>query len=381
MNAPPRACSSSTVTTPDHEITLFHDMDGLLATLEREVDAARERVWIETYIYRHDSMGRAFAELLASAAARGIDVRLLYDAMGCQATDTEFFDELRARGVKVTPYRPIAVALRSGRWWPRDHSRVIVIDDQGFTGGAAWGDEWLPVSRGGQGWHDVCSRVRGPCVEAFARIFRRRWAEADRVDAPVDIATRGAFADLELVADSSAGAHVVFHRHRDAIQRARERVWIENAYFFPPVALLEDLYAAVDRGVDVRIIVPHESDLKIIDRAARDDYARWTERGLAIHEYLPSMMHSKFAVIDDDWATVGTFNANATSVMWANEVNLFVYDRAFVAEVAKLFERDLSRAQPVACGADDHRSFSIRTKDALSNRILRFLEAQRVDTV
>src|SRR6185436_10963869 len=116
-----------------------------------------------------------------------------------------------------------------------------------------------------------------------------------------------------LIGDTPNRQTRVYDCYRWAIQSARRRVFIENAYFFPPPALLLDLYAAAARGVDVRIILPGASDLPIMQRAARAEFGSWIDHGLRVFEYQPCMLHSKFAVVDDDWCTVGTFNANATS--------------------------------------------------------------------
>jgi cardiolipin synthase len=355
-------------------LTLYPEMDCLLASLAKAVDEAKERVWIQTYIWRADNLGHAFGQKLVEAAARGVDVKLLYDALGCQATPGDFFEDLRKAGVDARPYRPFDLALKHGKWWPRDHSRVIVVDDEAWTGGAAWGDEWLPRKLGGLGWHDVCSSARGPMVDAFADVFTRRWMEANASAHPR--AVRARFPDVELVADSPAHKSSVYQEHRKRIRSAKRRIWIENAYFLPPRRLLRDLFAAVRRGVDVKVILPGESDLRGIDRAAHAEFSSWLRGGLKLYRYAPAMTHAKFAVIDD-WATVGTFNMNPTSVKWANECNLFFYDRAFVAEVAALYHRDLALSEPITREHVRERPTLARVQDILSNLVLRYIEGDR----
>ena len=254
------------------------------------------------------------AASLARAAKRGADVRLLYDPLGCQATDPSIFAWLIARGVKVRPYRDRSVSFKTGAWFPRDHARILAIDDVAYTGGAAWGDEWLPRALGGMGWHDVCSRVQGPCVEDFAHAFERRWAEAlgDIIE-PLSYATGSRHPDLEFVADAPRANRIVFDRHLDRIRVARERIWIANAYFFPPAAMLHELAAAARRGVDVRVILTQETDLPIIRHAAHAEMGEWLRAGLQLFGYERALLHAKYAVIDDDWCTVGTFNANPFS--------------------------------------------------------------------
>lgn len=363
------------VRTAAHVLTLFPAMGPMLESITHDVEAARERVWVETYIYRDGRLGRSFGERLVTAARRGADVRLLYDPLGSEEADPRYFDELAARGVKVRAYRPRPVMWRTGSYWPRDHSRVVSVDDKAYTGGAAWGDEWLPRDEGGDGWHDVCSRVHGPCSEDFGRVFLQRWAEAAGELAPEDYATHHRYPDLEFVSDSPvAGDMLVYERYRERVRRARKRVWIENAYFLPPLGLLRDLYDAAARGVDVRVVVPARSDLAIIARAARAEHDQWLAHGIKVFQFVPTMLHSKFAVVDDDWATIGTFNANVTSIRYANEANLFVFDRTFVAAVARLFGADVARSRRLTPALLGRRSPADWLKDALANAVFNLLE-------
>jgi cardiolipin synthase len=330
-------------------------------------------VWIETYIYRDDRFGEEFAARLTRAAERGCDVRLLYDALGSNRSASRFFTRLRARGVRARAYRPLHVVLRAGMW-PRTHARLVILDGRGYVGGAAWGEEWLPEAEGGKGWHEVCARLEGPCVADYARVFERHWREASSTDGGFVYDTGPRHHGVELVVDSPAKRNKVYEIHRERIQRARARVWIENAYFCPPRAFARDLAAAAARGVDVRIVVPGPTDLPSIQSAGRAHYGAWTRANIRIFEYQPHVLHAKFALVDDDWATVGTFNANATSLRWANEANLFVRDRRFVAQLGRVFERDLAQAVEVTLEALGRRPRLQALKDAAWHAVLRWLE-------
>lgn len=363
------------IRTALHALLLFPCMEPMLRSIVDAVNNAKDRVWIETYIYRGDKLGSAFADAMVAAARRGADARLLYDPLGCNETDPAFFESLAARGVKVRPYLPRDAALKAGTPFNWDHSRIVVIDDAGYTGGAAWGDEWLPAHRGGKGWHDVCTRVEGPVVTDFAHVFSRRWNEAEGENgSPEDFTTGDRYPDLEFLSDAPDGRPLIIQRYCDRIRTARDRVWMEIAYFFPPVNLLKELYDAAARGVDVRVILPADSDLPILKRAARAEFIEWIERGLKIFEYGASMVHSKFALIDDDWSTVGTFNANATSVRFANEVNLIVRDRVYVERVAELFRSDLEECELVTIEAVRSRPLLEQVHDAIAHATLALAE-------
>jgi cardiolipin synthase len=190
-------------------------------------------------------------------------------------------------------------------------------------------------------------RIEGPCIVDYMRVFERRWAEADSIDAGKWVHHSAGHGDVALVIDTPEKRNLVYEKHCERIARATDRVWIENAYFAPPRRFAQELMAAAKRGVDVKVIVPKDTDLPMVTHAGRARYAHWIDRGIEIYEYRPSMVHAKFAVIDDDWATIGTFNANATSLRWAMEANLIVERPAFVDEVSALFVDDRAKSDPV----------------------------------
>lgn len=334
------------VRTARHELILYPDPGPLFEAFERLIAVAARRVWLETYIYRDDALGRPFAELLVGAAQRGLDVRLLYDPQGSRGVRRSFYEGLASRGVSVRAYRPWRLAAKRWTYWPRDHGRILIVDDAAHTGGINWGMEWLPRARGGQEWHDVSLGVRGPVVSDFASVFSSRWAEASERDGIADHAGEDE-ADVQFVADSPAHSSVILHCLCAAIRRARRRVWLENSYCMPPKVLLSVLREAAQRGVDVQILVPGLSDLPLIQAATRGEYLAWIRSGLRTCEYQPRVMHSKFAVVDEDWATVGTFNAISPGVWWANETNVIVRDREFIAQLARVFEHDSTQSEPV----------------------------------
>lgn len=363
------------ISTGHHALVLLPGMPRVISAINKDVRSSARRVLVETYIYHDRRFGRRFARELLAAVRRGANVRLLYDALGSHLAEPAFFEKLRSSGVAARAYRPADVVARQIAPFPRDHSRVIVTDTSAYTGGAAWADQWLPRRLGGDGWYDVCLRVEGPVIEDFAALFEQRWREANGEATPVDYTTGDRYPDLELVGDTPNGPSLVEHRFREAIQRAKSRVWIENAYFFPNEAVLADLFAAAARGVDVQIIVPGKTDLPIVKRAARAEMVSWLDRGLQVFEYQATYLHSKVAAIDDFFCTVGTSNMNPTSTAWANEVALFIRDRAFVQRVARQIEIDRSLSRRVRPGDPQlSPSFVDRAVDYLSARVIRLLD-------
>ena len=361
------------IDTGDHSLTLLPTSRSSLSSIEHDIAQASRRVWIESFIVRDDQLGGRLLTWLAGARQRGVDTRLLYDPLGSRTTSRAFFERCRACGIDVRAYRPWTLPLRGSARWPRNHARLFCIDDVAYVGGVAFGDEWLPRDQGGRGWHDVCCRVRGPLVDVLGSCFERRWEGAQRDDHPQNTWSND-YADVALMADAPADQQGIYALYRERVRRARARVWIENGYFFPPRRLWQDLRAAARRGVDVKVIVPAGSDVPVIASAARGEYGRWLRAGLEVHEYQPAMCHSKFAVIDDDWATIGSFNLNPTSLISTNETNLFIYEPRMVAVVAALFEADLSRCRAITRAALRERSLMETLKCALLRGAMRGLE-------
>jgi cardiolipin synthase len=366
--------AGSCVRMSHHEATLLPSLEATFAALFTDIAAARERIWIESFIVRSDRYGYRLAQHLAAARARGVDVRLLYDPLGSRATRPEYFASLRGRDIQVRAYKPWRLVLCGSAPWPRDHARVICIDDTGYTGGVAFGDEWLPHHEGGPGWHDVSCKLRGPVVSQFAEVFERRWMEAELPGHVRDLCF-DEYPDLAFSADAPADKHGIYGVYRQCVGRARRRIWIENAYFFPPRRLLVDLRRAAQRGVDVQVIVPARSDVPLLEHGARGEYRRWLRHGMAVFEYLPGVAHAKFAVIDDDWSTIGSFNLNPSSLVSTNESNLFVRDPRFVAQLAEVFESDRAQSRRITHTELDHLPIRQRLLNTCLARAARMVEA------
>jgi cardiolipin synthase len=325
------------------------DMGVFADRVLEQIGRARRRVDIECFIVRADRLGGELARALSAAAARGVRCRLLYDPLGCRTTPRSYFAALAERGVEVRRFGWVGALLLGrllGRPAARNHARVIVVDDAAYTGGHAWGDEWWPAARGGQGWHDVCCGVEGAIVEDFATLFEKHWSQSN-AKRPIGDYLGEPRDGLRLVSDAPVKASVVLGRYLEAIAAARRRVWLANAYFFPPPSLHEALVKARARGVDVKILVPGISDVPIVQYAAEAYYRRWMEAGLELWEYQSVVMHSKYALVDDEWCLIGTFNANVASVAFAIEVALVSHRASDGAAVAEQLQKDLAGSRLV----------------------------------
>jgi cardiolipin synthase A/B len=354
-----------------HRTRLLGTTAELLDAFMEDAARARRRIWVECFIVRADRLGTLLADTLADAARRGLDAQLLYDPMGCRATPAAFFTDLAARGVKVVAYGR-NVHHYVGRVLPRarNHSRLYLLDDAGYTGGHAWGDEWLPADRGGIGWHDVCCRIEGPVVEEMAQLFERRCLEAVGTPTMIDYDTEDRYPDVRLISDAPAFTSVLYHAYLEAFSRARQRIWLANAYYFPPRDLIATLATAARRGIDVRLVLSGKSDIPLIRRAARAEYRDWLDAGIGIWEYETTVMHAKYALVDQTWSSVGTFNANAASLSVAIETALISCDLGFTASVVRQFETDLAASVRMQEAELARLPWRDRALDALAHGVM-----------
>ena len=317
------------------------------------IDGARRSICLETYIWEDDRMGTRFADALMARARAGVTVRVIFDAIGGFGMSDAFVDKMMAAGVEVLEYHPIAPWRARFNVSKRDHRKILVVDDEiGFTGGLNIADEYAAKEDGGAGWHDVHCEVRGPVVADLARLFRSLWIReggrpypapprAEDVTAPPgDIAVR-------VVDNSKLRRRGAIRRaYVSAIRAARRAILLENAYFLPDRRLRRALYRAVERGVEVSVIVPGRSDVKLIAYAGYYIYRKMVARGVRILRWQGPMMHAKTAVVDGIWSAIGSYNLDNRSLRYNLEVIVEVLDSDVGTVMEGHFRRDVALTVP-----------------------------------
>lgn len=327
-----------------NQLHVFLETPPLRDALLNDIRSARTRVWLETYIFFDDEMGTQIAEALMERARAGVDVRVIYDALGSQTTPAAFFRKLEKAGVQVHSFHSLSEAFqRLSRLLHvlnrRNHRKLTVIDDRvAYFGGM----NVVDTSSGGagrraehpaprsSGWRDVHVRLEGPGQADVAESFARSWDRAHRgkVRRRPRAYRRGFLAgDPESIQffDSGPGlknsrAARVFLR---LINQAKKSIRLSMAYFLPVGRVLRALLRARKRGVRIEVIVPADSDVKLVEYATRHLYWRLVRRRFAIWERQTHMLHSKMMVVDDQWTVVGSCNLDARS-LWINREFLAV---------------------------------------------------------
>ncbi len=361
-------------------MTPLRDGGETFTAMLAAIATARHSICFETYILASDRTGDRFKLALVERARAGVAVRLMYDAVGSFGLSEAWLDDLRAAGVQVIVFNPIAPWRARWRLSHRDHRKILVIDDEiAFTGGLNIANDYASVEDGGVGWHDAHCRVRGPIVFDLARLFRRTWLRAggDTYPAPPRASAMPGVGGASFVRAIENTAR----RRRPAIRRAylhvikaaRRAVWIENAYFVPDRGLRRALVRAVARGVDVRVIVPGHSDVRLIEWASLYVMRRLARRGVKILRWRGVMLHAKTAVVDAVWSTIGSYNLDAQSRFNNLEVTLEILDPVVGDQLVATFERDAASCDPFDEAAWKQLPWWRKVFAWLAYRVRRFL--------
>jgi len=331
---------------------LLVDGEATFAALFAAIDGAERYVLAQFYIVRDDRVGREFQACLLRAAARGVRVRLLYDAVGSLGLPGRYLRELRAGGVSVCSFTGPRNWLKKLRLNFRNHRKIVVVDGrEAFVGGLNVGDEYLGRDPKMGPWRDTHLAVEGPCVQGLQLSFARDWYYAQRESlAGLEWAPRPAAADQTALVLSSGPSDAVetcglLYAH--AIESAERRLWIATPYFVPDGRILGALELAALRGVDVRVLVPRKSDSVLFRFAPYAYLDEITRAGVRVFLYEDGFMHQKVSLVDRDFATVGTANFDNRSFLLNFETTVVVRDGPFCDGVARMLEADFARATPL----------------------------------
>ncbi|HEY0877470.1 MAG TPA: cardiolipin synthase ClsB [Zeimonas sp.] len=341
-----------------NEARLLENGEAYYPRVLEAIASARRQVLIETFILFEDKVGRQLHDVLIEVGRRGVQVDLTVDGYGSSDLTSAFLSALTEVGVRVHMFdpKPKIFGLRRNLF-RRMHRKIVVVDAEvAFVGGINFSADHL-ADFGPMAKQDYAVEVRGPIVAAihgFAlrmlprerrRTLRERlgdWLERRRE--PADAQTRAGQRDEGVLAafvvrDNGTHRNDIEHQYRIAFRAARSYVCLANAYFFPGYRLLRDMRRAARRGVRVELILQGEPDMPIVRIAARMLYEHLLRAGVRIHEYCERPLHGKVAVVDDEWATVGSSNLDPLSLSLNLEANLMLRDRDFAVDLRQRLER------------------------------------------
>ncbi|KAB7768879.1 cardiolipin synthase B [Xanthomonas maliensis] len=336
---------------PGNRIEVLNNGEEIFPAMLAAIRGAERTITFETYIYWSGAIGREFSEALSERARAGVAVRVTIDWGGSLKMDPSLVDTMSTAGVEVHRYRPLA-------WYTlhrvnnRTHRKLLVIDGRiGFTGGVGVADQWMGHAQDPAHWRDTHYRIEGPVVAQVQTAFNDNWIKStgrvlNGADYYPDLVAAGD-SDAQLFVASPAGGSESMHlMYLIAIAAACNTIDLAAAYFVPDALITRALLEARARGVQIRVLLPGPHiDALSVRLASKASWGPLLQAGIAIHEYQPTMLHTKLLIVDGLLVSVGSTNFDIRSFRLNDEASLNVYDRALAARLTALFERDLQQAE------------------------------------
>ena len=366
-----------------NKVILLQDGPDTYQLMITAIRNAKDHVNLETYIIEDDEVGKRFADALIEKQSQGVQVNLIYDSVGSMITPKAFFQRLMDNGIKVLEFNPIN-PLTAKKGWEvnqRDHRKLLIVDGQSaFLGGinissvysgGSFSRRSLQLPEGSLPWRDTHLQVEGPVVGEFQKLFLATWEKQKGEPlAPKEyfspLRNKGKEVVRAIGSSPDEPYSLIYATLMSAIGSAETSVHLTNAYFIPDPQMLAALKDAVQRGVDVRIIVPSKTDSWLVFHAGRSYYAELLRAGVKLYERRDALLHAKTAVIDAVWSTIGSTNLDWRSFLHNEEVNAVILGQEFGAQMQAMFETDLASSTAITLEQWDRRSLGDRLKEAIA---------------
>jgi cardiolipin synthase len=346
----------------ENDVRIYTYGQDLYSAMLAAIDGARETIFFETFIWKGDPLGQTFKQRLARKAAEGVRVFVIFDSFANLVVPPRF--KRFPASIHTIEYRTLEHVwyVFDPRRYARDHRKLLVVDNEiAFVGGFNIGKLYATE------WRDTHLRFRGTAAldlaYAFADFWNNNREQRVAIEPPLARPWPGA-----IKVHRNDPARLVFPirgMYLDAIERAQHHIYLTNAYFIPDRVILSALIAAAQRGVDVRVLLPWQSNHITADWLARGYFGRCLRSGMRIYGYQKAMIHAKTATIDGQWSTVGTANLDRLSLAGNYEINVEINDAGFAVEMERVFEIDLTNAFELTLEQWNRRPWYIWTSEKI----------------
>ncbi|WP_293490594.1 cardiolipin synthase [Prevotella sp.] len=359
----------------DNEAEFYTDGYQFFPALLQSISRARHHIHLETYIFDDDPLGRLIADALIQKAKEGVEIRVIYDDVGCWRVPSAFFERMKKAGIDVCAFMPVKFPAFTSKVNYRNHRKVCVIDGiEGFTGGINIALRYVKGMRNGTlPWRDTHMRLRGSIVYALQRAFLVDWYFVDRTL----VTNRKYYPPMPWKISNDCLAQMVtsspiapwpdiMQGYVRILLEAKSYVYMESPYFLPTEPVLFAMRTAALAGVDVRLMVPRHSDSHLLEWASLSYVVETLASGVKIKLYEGGFNHSKLLVADDEVSTCGSTNIDFRSFENNFESNVFFYDRQMALRIKELYMAD--EAQSVDFNDVDtlrHRPYLHRLTESL----------------
>lgn len=335
----------------DNEVSIFTDGYEFVSTLLYKIGQAQDHIHLDTYIIEDDPLGNLVADALIDKARQGVEVRLLYDDVGCWRVKDRFFNRMRAAGIQVYAFMPVRFPAFTGKVNYRNHRKLCVIDGKvGFIGGMNIALRYVKGTAR-QAWRDTHLCIRGGAVYAIQRAFLVDWYFVSRTL----VTDRRYYPPVDKTIDNNCLTQIVtsspvspwpdiMQGYVRVLLQAHRYVYMESPYFLPTEPVLFAMRTAALAGVDVRLIVPRHGDAKLVEWASRSYLMEVIEAGVKVYLYEPGFNHSKILVSDDNLSSCGSTNIDFRSFENNFEANAFFFNEGMALRLKKVFLTDQAQS-------------------------------------
>jgi len=371
-----------------NKVTLLQNAAATYPAMLAAIHGAHDNINLEMYILSDGQIGQMIANALIERARQGIRVNIIYDSLGSLDTPASFFDKLRSNGIAIVAFNPLS-PFEAKHWsfkklTHRDHRKLLIIDGRtAFTGGINISDVYASGLRSERSatppiyWRDTDIEVDGPAAAEFQKLFLTDWYREGGI--PLDqrryfptVPARGKQI-VRVIGSIPEQFPLIYVDLLSAVANSETNVYVTDAYFAPDHQMRHALEAAARRGVDVRLLLPSQSDEPFIVSAQRSHYNGLLKAGVKVYEWSGKMLHAKTATIDGVWSTVGTSNLDWWSIARDNEVNAVVLGHKFGDEMNLMFKNDLEDSEQVELTRWKQRSILERLRERFAELIHPFL--------
>jgi cardiolipin synthase len=327
-----------------------------------ELEKAEKHIHLEYYIIEDDNIGNEVRRILIRKAQEGVEVRLIYDDIGCWSLSDEYILSLKNAGVRVFPFMPVRFPFFTNKINYRNHRKIIVIDGKvGFVGGLNIADRYISGSEELGPWRDTHLKIEGEAVYSLQSVFlldwyfvsRRNLHDQDRYFPPVEVTDQHLMQIVASGPDSDWAS--IMQTFFSAIATAKSYIYISTPYFLPNESILTALRTAALSGVDVRMLLPEQSDSKLVSWSSFSYINQLLDAGVKVYLYRKGFTHSKLMMVDDVFCSIGTANMDIRSFDQNFEVNALIYDQRQTVAMRNIFMNDIKDLKSININDWDER--------------------------
>jgi cardiolipin synthase A/B len=349
--------------TVGNKVTLLKNGPDTYRAMFAAIEGATDNINLETFTFEDDAVGEKFADVLIAKQRAGVQVNVIFDDFGSMYTSNAFFDRLRESGIRALRFNPLNPAKRRFHLVStnhRDHRKLMIVDGKiAFLGGINISDVYSSGSSSGrkmkdgdsEEWRDTDVEIEGPAVAECQKLFLGTWQrQGGRPLSPRNYyppPQPSGHQIVRVIGSVPQESSLIYLTLLSAIHNSESNVYITDAYFAPDSQMLDEMEAAAQRGVDVRLLVPGQADEPLVVSAARSHYSALLDSGVKIYEWRGKMLHAKTATVDHVWSMVGSSNLDWWSIARNDEIAATILSVRFGRQMDLMYGSDLNNSVPV----------------------------------